>query len=134
MFGYPPMMLMKSVQSLLPSRRGGCSKGASFTSRIHWTKKWICFKFAHVQKCANYKGKIYAKVQILNLQTPSHRGANGCANLAFTTFVQILLLVCTWANLREIHFSVQWFKYTVTGQGIITCMQAWLVGGGVGEK
>ena len=28
-----------------------------------------------------------------NLQTPSHRGANGCGNLAFTTFVQILRLV-----------------------------------------
>ena len=27
-------MLTKSVQSLLPSTRGGCSKGASFTSRF----------------------------------------------------------------------------------------------------
>ena len=28
------LMLTKSVQSLLPSTRGRCSKGASFTSRI----------------------------------------------------------------------------------------------------
>ena len=28
------LMLTKSVQSLLPNTRGGCSKGASFTSRI----------------------------------------------------------------------------------------------------
>ena len=47
-------------------------------------------------KTVRTKGKICAKVaNAESALTPSHRGANGCANLAFTTFVQILLLVCT---------------------------------------
>ena len=33
------LMLTKSVQSLLPSTRGGCSKGASFASRIQESGK-----------------------------------------------------------------------------------------------
>ena len=74
-----------------------------------------------------------------NVLNHLHRGANGCANLAFTTFAHIFLLLCTLLHISKFEGkSIFSSSDPVHGKGprniIITCMQLRLVGGGVGEE
>ena len=54
-------------------------------------------------KSVRTKGKIRLCKggKIPNVLNHLHRGANGCANLAFTTFAHIFLLLCTRLHMSK---------------------------------
>ena len=92
-------------ESLLPSRRGGCSKGAFFTSRIHWTKKWICFKFSQTctKVCELGVKSDCVKVVDAECAKPFTQRCKWVCKLGiyhFCAYFSLTSHFCTWANLK----------------------------------
>ena len=77
---------------------------------FHWTKKWICIKFAQCK----YDAKMCLHQSKPILLPYLHTSANMVENMAFTAFATGLLLCkhifasyLRCANLMQIHFFVQ---------------------------